>query len=153
MKIEPVLAGLGVAALGIAHLALKRKHHRENLHLTLLGRHAEGLEFLIANPRLAASTNPSDFADLDDDTRTQFLNANRWICLWSAMGRYRYLDETNLRAAADGFMGSEVNRKFWALASPHRHRTARDKHDAWFNDLMDEALEAVPRAAPVGAPS
>lgn len=45
----------------------------------------------------------------------------------------------SMRQVAAEFMRSPVCRQSWEQARDHRRITARDKHDAAFNSLMNEA--------------
>ncbi|MEU3437850.1 DUF6082 family protein [Streptomyces sp. NPDC006863] len=133
-------AGLALGAgLGAAHLALTVKHHRDEKHLRFAGMHADLLRDTAADTRLTAITNSSHYAELDDDERAQFMNANRWATLWSLMLRLGFKSRASFRPVADAFMSGPVGQAFWKSARNHRRITARDKHDEAFNDLMNEA--------------
>ncbi|MFF9346662.1 DUF6082 family protein [Streptomyces sp. NPDC014734] len=128
-----------VAGLGAAHLALNVRHHRESRHLELVRLHTDLLRDTAADQRLAEVTNSGGFTGLDEDTRVRYMNANRWVCLWSAMLRTRFLSPTSMREVADDFMESPVGRAFWGVARHHRRVTVRDRHDERFNALMNDA--------------
>ncbi|MFJ7328993.1 DUF6082 family protein [Streptomyces cyaneofuscatus] len=133
-------AGLALGAgLGAAHLALTIQHHREEKHLRFAGMHADLLHDTAADERLTAITNSSHYAELDHDQRAQFMNANRWVTLWSLMLRLKFKSRRSFRPVAAAFMSGPVGQAFWKSARAHRRITARDKHDERFNDLMNEA--------------
>lgn len=129
--------------LGAAHLALTVRHHRDKNHLAFARKHADLLRDTAADPRLNATTNHSHFEDLDDDTRAQFMNANRWVTLWSLMLRLKFKPRASVRQVAAEFLSGPVGQEFWKLARNHRRITARDKHDEAFNDLMNEVYAEI----------
>ncbi|MFD5689668.1 DUF6082 family protein [Streptomyces rubiginosohelvolus] len=136
------LAAVGLAlgtGLGAAHLAVTIKRHQESKHLGLAGMHADLLRDTAADKRLTAITNSGHYAELDDDERAQFMNANRWVSLWSLMLRLGFKSRASFRPVAEAFMSGPVGQAFWKSARTHRRITARDKHDTRFNDLMNEA--------------
>ncbi|MFB6654872.1 DUF6082 family protein [Streptomyces microflavus] len=133
-------AGLALGAgLGAAQLVVRIKHHQETKHLEFAGMHANLLRDTAADERLTAITNSGHYAELDHDERAQFMNANRWVTLWSLMLRLGFKSRTSFRPVAAEFMSGPVGRAFWKSARTHRRITARDKHDEAFNDLMNEA--------------
>ncbi|MEW1616211.1 MULTISPECIES: DUF6082 family protein [unclassified Streptomyces] len=127
------------AGLGAARLVVSIRHHRENKHLGLARMHAHLLHDTAADQRLTAITNSDHYAELDPDERAQFMNANRWVTLWSLMLRLGFKSRANLRPVAEAFMSGPVGQAFWKSARTHRRITARDKHDEAFNDLMNDA--------------
>ncbi|MFS0694174.1 DUF6082 family protein [Streptomyces nitrosporeus] len=131
------------AAFGAAHLTISVRQHREKRYLVLAGMHGDLVRDTVADPLLSQITNHGQFADLDDETRAQYMNANRWVSLWSAMFRMEFLPQASMRQVAAEFMRGPVGRDFWELARTHRRITARDKHDERFNDLMNEAHAEV----------
>ncbi|WP_432112885.1 DUF6082 family protein [Streptomyces sp. S1] len=135
----------GAALYGAARLALKHRHHKENQHLALVGRHSDLLRDSASDSRLAGLVNSASFSALDEDTKVKYLTANRWLSLWSFMFQTGFLSNAGMRETARGFMEAETNRTFWELAGPHRHRTARDKHARRFNRVMDEAFAGALR--------
>ncbi|MFI8815686.1 MULTISPECIES: DUF6082 family protein [unclassified Streptomyces] len=139
---NPALVVLG-AALGVAHLTAITKHHREARHLELVRLHNELIRDTAADQRFTQITNSGRFTDLDEDTRAQYMNANRWVSLWSVMLRSRFLTTSSMREVAEEFMESPVGRAFWELARNHRRITARDRHDERFNSLMNGAYAEV----------
>ncbi|MGW1231391.1 DUF6082 family protein [Streptomyces californicus] len=133
-------AGLVLGAgFGAAHLALVRKHHEEDKHLAFARMHAALIKDTAADERLTEITNYGHYADLDHDTRAQFMNANRWVTMWSLMLRLGFKPRAGMRQVAVEFLSGSVGREFWKHARVHRRITARDAHDEKFNGLMDEA--------------
>ncbi|MFK0231177.1 DUF6082 family protein [Streptomyces sp. NPDC090303] len=139
---------IGAAVFAAASLALRHKHHKDNVHLHLARAHSQLLGETLADEALSNITNSREFADLSSTTRAQYMSANRWVSLWSVMWRFGYLSEAGMREAAKSFMGNSVNRDFWRIAGPHRWKTARDGSDRSFYERMDSAHSSVPAAEP-----
>lgn len=134
----PLALALGTA-VGAAHLVLTARHHRDVRHLGLAQMHGELIRDTAANPEFNQITNYPDLEDLDDPTRARLIHTNRWVSLWSTMLRLRFMPPNSMRQVATEFIRSPVGRQFWEQARDHRRITARDKHDAAFNSLMNEA--------------
>ncbi|MEV5602265.1 DUF6082 family protein [Streptomyces sp. NPDC052299] len=136
----PLALALGTA-VGAAHLVLTARHHRDVRHLGLAQMHGELIRDTAANPEFNQITNYPYLEDLDDSTRVRLIHTNRWVSLWSTMLRLRFMPLNSMRQVAAEFMRSPVGRQFREQARDHRRITARDKHDAAFNSLMNEAYQ------------
>ncbi|MEU0739291.1 DUF6082 family protein [Streptomyces sp. NPDC006134] len=131
------------AALGIAHIALAERRHRDRKHIAFVGLHAELSRDTAADPRFADLVNSSYFEDLDADGRARMITCNRWVNLWSAMLRHGYITKRGARNVAETFMQSETNRDYWVRASPYRRTDFRDRHDERFFGIMADAFDEV----------
>lgn len=76
--------------------ALLARTVSEKKHLFFVQQHPELLRGSAADPRLAELTKSDAFTVLDGGTRAQYMTANRWVSLWSAMTRMGFLPYASL---------------------------------------------------------
>lgn len=138
-------AGVAVAAVGVAQLVQKHRHHKHTIDIEISRVQIDWLSRASSDPLEAAFWAPQG---VEPKTYQQMLSGNRSLCQLSLRHRLGLVSRRQLALYADKLMASDTCRAYWERFGSHREREAESRAERQFAQAMKDAyLRATTLAA------
>ncbi|MFD8117811.1 DUF6082 family protein [Streptomyces microflavus] len=140
-----LVAGMSVAAVGVAQLVQKHRHHKQDIDTALSRFQIEWLTRASSDPLEATFWAPEG---VDPAKYQQMLSGNRSFCQLSLRYRLGLVSRRQLAMYGDKLMATDTCRAYWERFGSYREAEAGSRVERQFTQAMKDAyLRATTLAA------
>ncbi|MFF3525220.1 DUF6082 family protein [Streptomyces sp. F41] len=134
-----LLAGVSIAAVGVAQLVQKHRQHKQDVDTALSLIQIEWLSRASADPLEAAFWAPEG---VEPEQYQRMLSGNRMLCQLSLRWRLGVVTRRQLDLYADNLMANATCRDYWMQFGSYREAEALgNKRDEAFNRALGDAYQ------------
>ncbi|MFD3414984.1 DUF6082 family protein [Streptomyces cyaneofuscatus] len=134
-----LLAGVSIAAVGVAQLVQKHRQHKQDVDTALSHIQIEWLSRASSDPLEAAFWAPEG---VEPEQYQRMLSGNRMLCQLSLRWRLGVVTRRQLDLYADNLMANATCRDYWKQFGSYREAEALgNKRDEAFNRALGNAYQ------------
>lgn len=130
---------LAVSAVGITHLVLSERQHRDRTVLESARMHQQLLAAQVERPGLRAIWG--SLTPLDPRERRLHVHRNAWVSAWEAMYRVGALSADGVHGAACALFATPEGLEWWVRVREARASAAGDERGRRFHALLEAAYQ------------
>ncbi|MFD7505416.1 DUF6082 family protein [Streptomyces sp. NPDC059850] len=137
-----------LAVVGVAHIAQRQVHQRQQAEIAVTQLHQDWLGQLIERPHLAVQWG---LDGMNEEEMVHTLSANQQLSALGLRDRLGLLRGPRLDFVADAFVQKQIGRRYWDRCGAYREEEAAgDRAAERFCRALKNARRAYPKTDPVG---